>query len=25
MMYIKTSSLDRLKQDVSGFLGKALE
>jgi carboxypeptidase C (cathepsin A) len=25
MMYIKESSLDRLKQDVSGFLGKALQ
>ncbi len=25
MMYIKTSSLDHLKQDVSAFLGKALQ
>jgi len=25
MMYIKTSSLDRLKQDVSGFLARALQ
>ena len=25
MMYIRTESLDRLHQDVSGFLGNALK